>query len=86
MIRSVILSKRAKKDLLKVPKHIAQKLMTWVESVEADSLEATRKIPGHHDEPLKCDRKGQRSIRLSKAYARFMRLKKMELNSLKFKR
>jgi proteic killer suppression protein len=29
---------------------------------------AVRKIPGFHDEPLKGDRKGQRSIRLSKAY------------------
>ena len=29
---------------------------------------AIRKIPGFHDEPLKGNRKGQRSIRLSKAY------------------
>lgn len=29
---------------------------------------AVRKIPSFHDEPLKGDRKGQRSIRLSKAY------------------
>jgi len=27
-----------------------------------------RKIPGHHDEPLKGSRRGQRSIRLSKSY------------------
>ncbi len=27
-----------------------------------------RKIPDFHDEPLKGNRKGQRSIRLSKAY------------------
>lgn len=76
MIRSVILSKRAKKDLLKVPTYIAEKLMAWVESVESDSLEETRKISGHHDEPLKGDRKGQRSIRLSKAYRAIYEIKK----------
>lgn len=27
-----------------------------------------RKVPGYHDEPLKGDRMGQRSIRLNKAY------------------
>jgi len=27
-----------------------------------------RKIPGYHDEPLKGDRIGQRSIRLNRAY------------------
>lgn len=27
-----------------------------------------RKVPGFHDEPLKGDRKGQRSIRLNRAY------------------
>ena len=27
-----------------------------------------RKLPGYHDEPLKGDRLGQRSIRLNKAY------------------
>ncbi|MGC1183315.1 hypothetical protein [Legionella sp.] len=33
-----------------------------------DGLLAVRKIPGFYDKPLKGDRKGQRSIRLSKAY------------------
>ncbi len=28
-------------------------------------------IPGYHDEPLKWERTGQRSIRLSKAYRAF---------------
>ena len=27
-----------------------------------------RKLPGYHDEPLKGERAGQRSIRLSRAY------------------
>jgi len=34
----------------------------------ANGLEQTRKQPGFHDEPLKGRRKGQRSIRLSRAY------------------
>ena len=37
-------------------------------SVEAIGLEEVRKVPGFHDEPLKGDRKGQRSIRLNRAY------------------
>ena len=31
-------------------------------------LREIRKLPGYHDEPLKGDRLGQRSIRLNKAY------------------
>ena len=34
----------------------------------ANGLEQTRKQPGFHDEPLKGRRKGQRSVRLSRAY------------------
>ena len=55
-------------QLLKVPRHIIDNLMIWVEAVEQDGLEEVRKIPGYHDEPLKGDRAGQRSIRLSRAY------------------
>jgi proteic killer suppression protein len=68
VIQKVVLSKQAQKDLTRVPRHIALNLRTWVESVEADGLEEVRKIPGYHDEPLKGQRAGQRSIRLSKAY------------------
>ncbi len=31
-------------------------------------LSEVRKVPGYHDEPLKGQRKGQRSIRLSRSY------------------
>lgn len=31
-------------------------------------LEATRRIPGYHDEPLKGQGQGYRSVRLSQAY------------------
>lgn len=57
-----------KKDLHKLPKHIVEKLNTWVFDVELHGLYEVRKIPSYHDEPLKGNRKGQRSIRLNKAY------------------
>lgn len=58
----------AQKDLLKVPKYINEKLLTWVDAVERMGVSVIRKIPGYHDEPLKGKRKGQRSIRLNRAY------------------
>lgn len=64
----VTISKRAQKDIQKVPRYIADKLDEWIESVETDGIVETRKIPGYHDEPLKGHRLGQRSIRLNKAY------------------
>ncbi len=68
MTNRVRLSRRAKKDIEKVPSFIAMKLAGWIEAVENDGLEEVRKIPGFHDEPLKGYRRGQRSIRLSRAY------------------
>ncbi len=68
MIRRVEITKPAAKQLRKLPRHIVDNLMIWVAAVEHDGLEEVRKIPGYHDEPLKGDRSGQRSIRLSRAY------------------
>lgn len=42
--------------------------MLWIDAIERLGIEEVRKIPGFHDEPLKGNRKGQRSIRLNKAY------------------
>lgn len=67
-IFKVEISTQAKKEIKKVPTHISVKLLDWIESVEEHGLSQVRKIPGFHDEPLKGNRKGQRSIRLSKAY------------------
>jgi proteic killer suppression protein len=67
-VKSVRISSRARKDLRKVPLYIVDKLDTWIDAVERDGLEEVRKIRGYHDEPLKGDRLGQRSIRLSKSY------------------
>jgi len=68
MIHRTRLSRKAQKQLKRVPKHVAFKLLAWVEMVENDGLEEARKIPGYHDEPLRGRREGQRSIRLSRSY------------------
>jgi proteic killer suppression protein len=68
MINVVILSKRAKLDLKSVPIYIRRNLLAWVSSVETEGLEEIRKIPGYHDEPLKGNRVGERSIRLNRSY------------------
>ncbi len=67
-IFTVHLTKQAEKDLKRVPNHIAVKFQLWLELVECDGLQASRKIQSFRDEPLLGKRKGQRSIRLSKAY------------------
>ena len=64
----VELSKSARKDLDNVPLHIRLKLLGWVDEVQNIGIRETRKILGFHDEPLKGERIGQRSIRLNKAY------------------
>ena len=67
MIRRVELSKLARKQLKRMPRHIVENLASWVDDVETRGLEEVRKIPGYHDEPLHGDRRGQRSVRLSRA-------------------
>ncbi len=68
MIRRVALSKRVRKQLKKVPRHIVENLAAWVDDVENRGLEEARKTSGYHDEPLHGKRLGQRSIRLSRSY------------------
>ena len=64
----VWLTKFAEKQLKKLPKNIVAAYYSWVKTVEIDGIRKTRTLPGYHDEPLKGDRKGQRSVRLNKAY------------------
>ncbi|PWU18665.1 MAG: hypothetical protein C5B49_06910 [Bdellovibrio sp.] len=56
------------KQLRKLPHFVVDRLLAWAKSVELKGLREVRKISGYHDEPLKGDRRGQRSIRLSKGY------------------
>ncbi len=76
MIRRVEITKRAEKQLRKLPRHIVDNLMIWVAAVELDGLEEVRRVPGYHDELLKGDRAGQRSIRLSRSYRAIYEIKK----------
>ncbi len=57
-----------KKELKKLPSFVVVKLQKWAQQVEQLGLPEVRKVPGLHDEPLKGNRAGQRSIRLSKGY------------------
>lgn len=65
---SVVISKFAQKQITKAPKQIIVSIQKWVYSVEELGLEETRKIGGKglHDEPLKGDLAGLRSIKLNK--------------------
>lgn len=75
MVNAVVISKAAQKELRKVPALIRNALAVWVFEVQARGLAEVRKISGYHDEPLKGDRKGQRSVRLNKAWRAFYVIK-----------
>ena len=64
----VKISKKAERDLRKIPLYIANKFHLWIDLVENEGIYESRKIKSFHDEPLLGNRKGQRSIRLSKSY------------------
>lgn len=57
-----------RKQLSKIPKDIVRRLQRWILYVETIGLIETRKIPGLHDEPLKGQWKGYRSVRLGKKW------------------
>jgi len=67
-IRQVIWGGRVAKQLDKLPEHIRDKFFSWVDDIDLLGLKDVRKRPGWHDEPLSGIRRGQRSIRLSRAY------------------
>ncbi len=56
------------KDLDVVPDFIRVKAIFWIGLVESLGLREVRRRPGFHDEPLKGQRQGQRSVRLNQAY------------------
>lgn len=67
-IVEVVITERAKAGLIKAPRYIAKKLHAWIEQIIHQGLRETRKIRGYHDELLKGERAGERSVRLSKGY------------------
>ena len=56
------------KQLDRIPDPIARKFRIWVALVEESGIHDTRRYKGFHDEPLKGNRAGQRSVRLNRAY------------------
>ncbi|MFN2376139.1 MAG: hypothetical protein ABR538_06360 [Candidatus Binatia bacterium] len=68
MTRRVLLGRLAEKQLRRVPRHVAAKLLEWIDTVEEEGLEEARTMRGYHDEALQGERRGQRSIRLSLSY------------------
>ena len=58
----VKISNKVWKKLNKLPRHIELQ----AESVELEGIYKVRMIKGYHDESLKGQRKGQRSVRISK--------------------
>ena len=67
-------TKTFEKQLSKVPDFIRKKVIFWVFLVETNGLTEVMKTPGFHDEPLKGERKGQRSVRMNRAYRLIYRL------------
>jgi proteic killer suppression protein len=61
-------TKTFEKQVLKVPEFIRAKVGLWIFLVESRGIHEVMKSPGFHDEPLKGSRKGQRSVRLNRAY------------------
>ena len=78
-IFTVEISKKALKDLKKVPLNIFNKLQSWIEAIEIEGLREVRKLSSFHDEPLKGVRKGQRSLRLSRSYRAIYCIKQNEI-------
>ena len=61
-------TKVVEKQLHRIPSYLRDKFMAWALVIERIGLPEVRKLPGYHDEPLKGDRMGQRSVRLNRAY------------------
>ena len=61
-------TKSVDKDLDRLPAFMQQKFRAWAVAVERDGMPAVRKLNGFHDEPLRGNRAGQRSVRLNPSY------------------
>lgn len=67
-MNKVTWKKAVDKQLDCMPEIIIRKFRLWVALVEESGIYEVRKYKGFHDEPLKGQRRGQRSTRLSRAY------------------
>jgi proteic killer suppression protein len=73
-ITKISRTKQFEKQLGKVPDFIRKKVIFWVFLVESNGIWEVAKSLGFHDEPLKGDRKGQRSIRLNRSWRMIYRV------------
>lgn len=64
----VVIGRAANKGLEKAPPQVQNKLRAWVFTAQQFGIDATRQLPSYHDEPLKGERAGQRSIRLNRQW------------------
>lgn len=66
----VVFTKIAKKQICKIPNEILEVVQKWILTIEVIGIGNTRKLGGKglHDEPLKGELKGLRSIRLNKSW------------------
>lgn len=62
MNTEVLVSKKAQKDIKKLPLIIKIKFYTWVKLLDEHGLKQARKVKWFNDEALKGNRRGQRSI------------------------
>jgi proteic killer suppression protein len=68
MNTEVIFTAKASKQMSQAPRYIMDKLLNWSKEVELFGIQAVRKHKGYHDEPLKGERTGERSIRLNRQW------------------
>lgn len=52
MLSQVIISRKANKQLKKVPDYIKEKLEDWAKNIQTFGIQAVRQHKGYHDEPL----------------------------------
>ena len=64
-------NQKVQKQVLHLPHHIIGSFYDWVRAVEFEGIEEVRRLPGYHDEKLKGEWEGFRSVRLTKAYRVF---------------
>jgi proteic killer suppression protein len=56
------------KQIEKVPLHIKERVRGWLFTLLEEGVDEARKLKTYRDEALRGNRKGQRSIRLNRAY------------------
>ena len=61
-------TKFAAKQIGRLPRQIQEAVFLWQHAVEQLGLPEVMKAKGYHDEPLKGQRRGQRSVRLNRSY------------------